>query len=71
MEYKIVRDKYLSFLSKSVNEYLKKGWKAQGGIFYDPRNDEYLQAMVRSNLFIDEPTDFGQGGSNSTSKNNF
>lgn len=61
MEYKVVKEKYLSWLEKSVNEHLKKCWKVQGGIFYDSRNDQYMQAMVRSN-FIDDPTDFGQGG---------
>lgn len=61
MEYKVVTADFHSSLAYKVNEYLRKGWKVQGGISYNPTTRVYMQAIVRSN-FIDDPTDFGQGG---------
>jgi hypothetical protein len=59
MEYKVIKEDHLSWLSNSVNEHLKKGWKPQGGIFYDSKNNAYLQAMIKERSF--DPDFFTSG----------
>jgi hypothetical protein len=59
MEYKVVSQKYLAWLVNEVNDFLEKGWKPQGGVSYDPRNDQYLQAMIKERSF--DPDFFTSG----------
>lgn len=59
MRYIIARDISASLLEIKVNNLLKQGWKPQGGVLYDCVEQEYLQAMIKSSLFTDDPTDFG------------
>ncbi len=59
MEYKILKDRYPLWLSKQVTDLLQQGWKPQGGVCFDSRNNEYLQAMVKERSF--DPDFFTSG----------
>lgn len=47
MLYTIAIGTDLGKLHKTVNEYLKDGWKPQGGLFIDPVTELYMQPLVR------------------------
>lgn len=48
MEYIILSDSLMSGLGKQVNEYLKKGWKLEGGVGFNQNTKQVMQAMSKS-----------------------
>lgn len=45
MEYKILHAEFAHKLEEKVNNYLRDGWKCQGGLFCDKRY--VYQAMIK------------------------
>ena len=50
LEYTIVRSDSSFDLSKTVNEYIRRGWKPQGGVAVDIAFGSFYQAMVKNNV---------------------
>jgi hypothetical protein len=47
MEYIILRASNFVHLEHVVNEYIKQGWRPQGGVTHYNEGTNYCQAMVR------------------------
>ena len=50
LEYTIVRSDSSFDLSKTVNEYIQRGWKPQGGMAVNSGFGTFYQAMVKNNV---------------------
>lgn len=49
MEYIILRAVTLPELEKKVNEYIKQGWRPQGGVTHYNTGTNHSQAMIKEN----------------------
>ncbi|GEM_PF-4376676 len=47
MEYQIVSAQWIAELEKLVNSYLQNGWKPIGGVSYDNRTGNLIQAIMK------------------------
>jgi hypothetical protein len=47
MEYIILSDTLMANLQKQVNNYLKMGWKIEGGLAFNINTKEVMQAMSK------------------------
>lgn len=45
--YQVLTELDFSYLISDVNNAMKEGWVPVGGLFWDPKNDLYCQAMTR------------------------